>query len=279
MNIASILWLSSSKYAPLTAIVDGQLRFTYEGLLKRIRCLGGGMVAKGMGKGRKVAMMLPNCHQFVEVYFATLATGAVAVPVNFRFLPPEIRFILEDCEPDALFFHSSYRETVESAIEGLPFPLWTVSVEGKASFADNYDEVLRSSHQLPEPVDMVEEDPCQIMYTSGTTGTPKGAVIPHRAVLWNLVNTMHGREDREGERALIIGPMYHTAALNNHLTIQVALGGTCILVRNFEPELVLKLIEDEKATTISGAPTMYHMLMEHPKAGHYDLSSITKCTS
>jgi len=279
MNMAYILWLSSSKNAPLTAVVDGHERFTYGELLKRVKCLARGMVAKGMGKGRKVAIMLPNCHQFVEVYFATLASGSVAVPVNFRFLPNEIRFILEDCQPDALFFHFSYRERVESAIEGLPFPLWKVSVEGKVPFAENYDEVLCSSQELPEPVDMMEEDPCQIMYTSGTTGKPKGAVIPHRAVLWNLVNTMHGREDREGERALIIGPMYHTAALNNHLTIQVALGGTCILVRNFEPELVLKLIEDEKATTISGAPTMYHMLMEHPKACHYDLSSITKCTS
>jgi len=279
MNIGSIFWLSSYKHGPLTAIVDGQMRFTYGELLKRVKCLARGMVAKGMGKGKKVAMMLPNCHQFVEVYFATLATGAVAVPVNFRFLPHEIRFILEDCEPDALFFHSSYRERVESAIEGLPFRLWTVTVEGKVPFAEDYEEILRSSQGLQEPLEMMEEDPCQIMYTSGTTGTPKGAVIPHRAVLWNLVNTIHGREDREGERALVIGPMYHTAALNNHLTIQIALGGTCILVRSFEPELVLKLIEGEKATTISGAPTMYHMLMEHPKACHYDLSSITKCTS
>lgn len=279
MNVASILWLSSSKHTEATAVVDGRVRLGYGQLLKRVMCLAGAMKTRGIGKGKKIAMMLPNCHQFVEVYFAALATGAVAVPVNFRFLPGEIRFILEDSRPDAIFYHFSYEDRLGNALELLPFSMWVVGIEGEPSLGEKYEELLTSSFRLQEPVHVMEEDLCQIMYTSGTTGMPKGALIPHRAVLWNLVNTMHGREDREGERALVIGPMYHTAALNNHLTIQIALGGTSILVRSFEPELVLKLIEKERATTISGAPTMYHMLMDHPGAEDYDLSSITKCTS
>lgn len=280
MNLAGLLWLTSSKHSQRTALVDGAHRCTYSSLLGRVQRLAGAMLTKGIRKGDRVAIMLPNSHEFVEIYFATLATGAIATPVNFRFLAKEIRFLLEDSKASALFFHSSYEPRVQDAIVDLQALKWLVRVGKEAGrLGEPLEELICRGTPLEAPVQMAEEEPCQIMYTSGTTGAPKGALIPHRAVLWNLINTMHGREDREGERALIIGPMYHTAALNNHLSIQIALGGTSILIRSFDPELVLSVIEQEKATTISGAPTMYHMLMEHPQASRYDLSSITKCTS
>jgi len=124
-----------------------------------------------------------------------------------------------------------------------------------------------------------ENDPCQLMYTSGTTGKPKGATLTHRNVLWNLHNTIWAREDKSGERAIIVGPLYHTAALNNHLTIQIALGGTSIIIRKFEPQALLRTIEKEKATIVSGAPALYNMLLQYPDSHAYDTRSISKCTS
>jgi fatty-acyl-CoA synthase len=94
-----------------------------------------------------------------------------------------------------------------------------------------------------------------------------------------LFNTIHGREDLEGQRSIIVGPLYHTAALNNHLTIQIALGGTSILVEKFDPKILLQIIADRRATTISGSPAMYNLLMQHPGARDYDTTSITKCTA
>ncbi|MGQ9859832.1 MAG: class I adenylate-forming enzyme family protein [Thermodesulfobacteriota bacterium] len=280
MNLAQILWLSSSKHPDITALVDGDRRFSYRLLLERVKRLSGAMWAEGIQRGDRVAIMLPNSHEFVEIYFASLAVGAVPTPINTRLLANEVRFLLLDAEPRALFFHHSYESTVREAAGDLPFSPALVRVGSQeGTRGDELEEFSKGHAPLEDPVMMVEEEPCQLMYTSGTTGAPKGALIPHRAVLWNLVNTMHGREDREGETALIIGPLYHTAALNNHLTVQIALGGTCILIRSFDPELVLETIQEQKATTISGAPTMYHMLMEHPKACLYDLSSITKCTA
>jgi len=117
------------------------------------------------------------------------------------------------------------------------------------------------------------------MYTSGTTGKPKGAVITHGNVLWNLINTILGREDHPGEVSLIIGPLYHTAALNNHFTIQIALGGTSILVKRFDPEIVLGYIEKEKVNVISGSPAMYNLLLQYPQLDHFDTRSIAKCTA
>jgi acyl-CoA synthetase (AMP-forming)/AMP-acid ligase II len=147
--------------------------------------------------------------------------------------------------------------------------------------ADDYEDFLaRSQADIAIPASQVNEnDPCQLMYTSGTTGKPKGATLTHRNVLWNLYNTIWAREDKAGERAVIVGPLYHTAALNNHLTIQVALGGTSIIIRKFEPQALLRTIEKEKATIVSGAPALYNMLLQHPDAHKYDTSSITKCTS
>jgi acyl-CoA synthetase (AMP-forming)/AMP-acid ligase II len=150
-----------------------------------------------------------------------------------------------------------------------------------SSMAIEYEAFLAGDHPaITIPASLVSEnDPCQLMYTSGTTGKPKGATLTHRNILWNFYNTIWAREDKAGERAIIVGPLYHTAALNNHLTIQVALGGTSIIIRKFEPESLLQTIENEKATIVSGAPALFNMLLQHPNAHQYDTRSITKCTS
>jgi acyl-CoA synthetase (AMP-forming)/AMP-acid ligase II len=117
-----------------------------------------------------------------------------------------------------------------------------------------------------------------MLYTSGTTGKPKGAVLTHGNVLWNLVNTLLAREDKEGEIALVTGPLYHAAALNNHFLIRLALGGASVLMKHFEPRKFMELIEREKVNVISGAPAMFHLLLNLPDVEKYDTRSITRCT-
>jgi len=116
------------------------------------------------------------------------------------------------------------------------------------------------------------------MYTSGTTGRPKGAILTHENLLWNLFNTILGREEKEGEISMVIGPLYHTAALNNHFLTRVAMAGTSILIKHFDPEKVMQVIEKERVTVISGAPAAYHLMLSLPEK-RYDTSSITKCTT
>jgi fatty-acyl-CoA synthase len=280
MNVTDFLINSVSKYPDRIALVYQGRRIAYRELGDRVRRLAGVMSAKGVVKGDRIAVMFYNSNHFVEVYFAALQIGAVMTPVSFRFVGAEIEFIASDSGASAVFYDGEFHDRIAQVRDELPGVRWFAATgDPDPGQVEDYDSLVDGTKVDPPFVAVNEDDPCQLMYTSGTTGRPKGAMISHRAVMWNLVNVMFGREDREGERALIIGPLYHTAALNNHLTIQIALGGTSILIRRFDPRYVLEVIEREQATTISGSPAMFNLLMQYPEAGNYDVSSIIKCTA
>ncbi len=277
MNVGYLLLNSALKYPDREALVADQGRLTFSQLDTRVSKLAGAMTAAGLCKGERVAILYLNGAPFVETYFAALRAGLVATPVNFRLLGAEIAYILNDSGASALFHGPEFTEVVGQIREDCPQLRLVVG-----SGATGYDAFLQSGRPLrfdPAAGQAAESDPCLLMYTSGTTGKPKGAVLSHGNIWWNLVNTMIGRKDCEGQNAIIVGPLSHTAALNNHLAIQMALGGKCVLVSHFEPEALVRTIEREKINLISGAPAFYNLLMQQPRAWDYDRSSITKCTA
>jgi len=280
MNIAYLLVNSVNKYPDRIAIISEKKRFSYRIFNQRVNRLAHALRRYGCKKGDRVALMFFNTYQFAEIYFATIKLGAILTPVNFRFVGEEIEYIVNNSESSFFFFAKEFQETIASIYQGLHTVKNFIGVDApKGNFAHDYESFL-SLGELYEPeVEIWENDPCQIMYTSGTTGKPKGAIITHGNVLWNLMNTIVGREDHPGEISLIIGPLYHTAALNNHFTIQIALCGTSILIKKFDPETVLQYIEKEKVNVISGSPAMYNLLLQYPKLHHFDTHSITKCTA
>ena len=282
MNVGCLLHNSASKYPENTAIISDEGRLTYKALDERTNRLAGAMLNTGLKKGDRIAILLYNGSHFVEAYFAAVKVGLIVTPVNFRFTGREIAYILNDAQPLLLIYGPEFEKTLGTVRDELVSVRHFVSPQntGTALAVDYEDFLARGQADIFAAASRVgEDDPCQLMYTSGTTGKPKGATLNHRNVLWNLFNTIWAREDKTGERAIIVGPLYHTAALNNHLTIQIALGGTSIVIRKFEPESLLKTIEREKATIVSGAPTLYNMLLQHPRAHMYDTRSVTKCTS
>ena len=280
MNVAYLLINTASNNPDRIAIISEEKRFSYNIFNQRVNQLAHAMSQYGLKKGDRVALMFFNTHHFAEVYFATIKMGALLTPVNFRFVGEEIEYIVNNSEANFFFFAKEFQETVGSIQQRLHTVKNFVGVDvKKADFAHDYESFLSLGGSDEQEVEIQECDPCQIMYTSGTTGKPKGAVITHGNVLWNLMNTIVGREDHPRETSLIIGPLYHTAALNNHFTIQIALGGTSVLVKKFDPEIVLRYIEKEKVNVISGSPAMYNLLLQYPRLDHFDTSSITKCTA
>jgi len=278
MNVGALLANAAGKFPRRTALVAGSRRLSFAELERRCGQLAGALLAAGLEPGDRVALLSYNTDYLVESYFALVRVGLVATPVNFRLVGPEMAYILNHSGARALIHGPEFQDTlmeVADELEALELRVCPGGAEG----ARDYEEFLASGSYLPVAQVVGEDHPCQLMYTSGTTGRPKGAVITHRNVLWNLVNTIHGRQDAPGQRSIIVGPLYHTAALNNHLTIQIALGGTSILLEKFDPELMLRTIEKERATTISGSPAMYNLLLQYPGASRFDTSSIVKCTA
>jgi acyl-CoA synthetase (AMP-forming)/AMP-acid ligase II len=280
MNIGFLLTNSASKYPERTAIVSDEGRLSFRELETITGRLAGAMLKAGLKKGDRAAILFFNSLYFVEIYFAALKAGIVPVPVNFRLAGPEIVHILNDSRSNILFYGPEFEETLLPIREQLSTVKMFVSPQNEGSpLAADYDDFLNKGDYFVPSKNVSEEDWCQIIYTSGTTGKPKGAVLTHSNILWNFMNTMIGREDYKGERAAIPGPLYHTAALNNHLTIQIALGGTSIILRKFDPESMLRIIEEEGVTLISGAPALFNMLLQYPDSKRFDTSSVTKCTA
>ncbi|MFH1032991.1 MAG: long-chain-fatty-acid--CoA ligase [Pseudomonadota bacterium] len=278
MNVGDLLANAAAKFPQRLVVVADQGRYTFQQFSERCASLAGSMLAAGLRRGQRVALLFHNGAPFVETYLAAVSVGLVATPVNFRLVGPEVAYILNDSGASALFHGPEFAPVVAQVRDQCP-ELRLVVCPGGGPQTRDYEEFLAQGPPHPGDPSLTEADQCQIMYTSGTTGRPKGAVISHGNVLWNLMNTILGREDQPGQVSLIVGPLYHTAALNNHFTIQVALGGTSVLVSHFEPRQLLETIQREKVNVISGSPAFYNLLMQHPEAQGFDLSSISKCTA
>jgi fatty-acyl-CoA synthase len=280
MDMGQILTLASRKYPQNTALICGTERVTYWDFNTRVNRLAHVLLRLGLKKGDKVAALFYNSIPFVESYFAAIKAGGIFVPVNFRFVGEEATYILNQSDARFFLFGDDFLNLVQKIRSDLPkVDIFISTGKNPPPPLIHYETLLQGSPETEPPLSLSEDDDCQIMYTSGTTGRPKGAVITHRNVIWNLFNTILGREEKEGEVSLVVGPLYHTAALNNHFTLRVALGGTSILVKEFDARTVLETIAREKVTVISGAPAMFHFLLNFPEKERFDTRSVTKCTT
>jgi acyl-CoA synthetase (AMP-forming)/AMP-acid ligase II len=279
MDVGQILTLTTNKFPERTAILFQNKRFTYQEFNGRVNQFAHVLLQLGLRKGEKVAVLLFNSNQFVEIYFATAKVGGVFTPINFRFAPEEVRYIVDHSDARFFVFGEEFSDLVHAIRSNLTQIKNFISVGDCVTDAHDYERLLEKSENTEPTVRLSEKDVCQLMYTSGTTGRPKGALITHGNVLWNLVNAVLGREEKEGEVSLVIGPLYHTAALNNHFTVPMALAGTSILIKHFEPRSLMEIIEKEKVNVISGAPALYHLLLALPDVERYDTRSVIKCTT
>jgi len=280
MTIGQLLTLTASKFPDRTALLFEDRKFTYREFNRRVNQFAQTLLRFGLRKGEKVAVLLFNSNHSVEAYLGTAKAGGVFTPINFRLAAEEVLYILDHSDARFFVFAEDFAETVAKIRPQLSKIDFFISAGNLALPGTlDYEKLLKDSKDVEPDRLISEDDECQLMYTSGTTGKPKGAIITHRNVLWNLFNTILGREDKEGDTALVIGPLYHTAALNNHFTVRMALAGTTILIKNFEPRRVMEFIEKERVNIISGAPAVYNLLLSLPDVEKYDTRSITKCTA
>lgn len=258
----------------LVDVIKGR-RYRYGELAQEVNGLANFMAAElGIGPGDRVAVLSFNRCEIIKLFFAASRLGAILVPLNFRLAPNEFVYYLEDCSPMALFFDQAHQSLVDSLKS-------KVKVNHLVCF-DQDDTVGRSLPAVwdvlastpPLEVDIKAEDPQLIIYTSGTTGLPKGVILTHGMITWNSFNTLLGWDLRSDDRTILHSALFYTAGWNVFTLPLFHCRGTNILVRAFEPDLILDLITQEKVTVFFGVPTMYQMFLESPKFAEADFSSI-----
>ncbi len=265
--------LSPEKTA-LVEISTGR-RFTYAELDARAQAAARTLTeGLGLKKGDRLALLAGNCVEFLDVFFACGKSGVVFVPLNTRQTAGELESVVSDAEPRALIFGATFDETVEDLLRRCPgvraVPLDALAphraVPGGAPAARTTFKEIFSS---PDPEDLY----C-LLYTSGTTGKPKGVMVPHRMVAWNAVNTVVSWQLREDDVSPIYTPLYHAGGLGAFLTPILAVGGTIVLFAGFDPEEIFAAIARERCTVVLGVPTIFRMLQEHPAFSSADFSSV-----
>lgn len=255
-----------------------ELRLTYEQLNGRCNQIANALLAAGVEKGERVALLLMNSVEFMEAFFAIAKIGAVVVPLNWRLVADELEFIIKDSGAKRLIFGNEFEEVVtelQSRGDRTDVLQWlqVCGSEAPAAFADVYEQV-RDDAPVTEPAaGAADDDLLYIMYTSGTTGLPKGVVHSHSTALWAVLticaNPIHEPEDRY----LAALPMFHVGALTP-LVVNVYKGCTSIVMRTFNPVRAWELIEQEKINTGLAVPAMLNFMVQVPDFKKYDFSHV-----
>lgn len=226
----------------------------------------------GLSAGDRIAILAENTMEHVLLFLAAQKAGFVLVPLNFRLAAPELQHMVSDSAPSLLFVAADYADTARRlATEAHLLPLTDVAtlVESTSFHADGLPNRLPENEESPGL-----DDPLMILYTSGTTGRPKGAIISHGMLFWNSVNTELRLDLTSQDRSFNAAPFYHTGGWNVLLTPFLHHGATTFLFDGFDPEAVLRLCDDEQLTILWGVPTMLKMMAEHPAFDDVTLETV-----
>ncbi|MUK88456.1 long-chain-fatty-acid--CoA ligase [Ornithinibacillus sp. L9] len=253
---ANIDWLESRvKISPTReAIIDAETHesWSYERLHHRAVILANYLLANGIQKGDRVAILAPNHISYLDFIFACMKTGAIFVPLNWRLSENELEYVITDCQPKLIGVDPTFREKIGNSNDDM------ILLDIKSNkYVDNL---------LAEPqsfqTEILETDPLAMIYTGGTTGRPKGVVLSHRSILWNALNTITSWNLNEEDVTLTCLPMFHTGGLNVYTLPLLLVGGKVVISSSFQAEKAVKDLIRYRCTVVLFVPTMYHMIIQ-----------------
>jgi len=260
-------------------LIDGEngTRFNYRALNLRARALAVRLAQRyGIAQGDRVAVLALNSPEYLDAFFACALLGAILVPLNWRLTVRELSTILNDCEPKLLLHDPAHTERALDVAEALHTTLGEVPLFS----LDGFPGANAALAALAQPfVTEDGEEPVVILYTSGTTGIPKGAMLSHRMITWNAINTQISWGLRDTDITPTFAPFFHAGGLNVLTTPLYHLGGTVVLLRNSDPRAVLQAIERERCTIVFAVPTVFQSMMEHAHFASTGFSSVRFCVT
>ena len=266
LTIASILAESAVRHPDRTAVVLGDLRLSYAQLWGHARQYAAVLREHGVGPGDKVALLLPNTPHFPLTYFGALALGAVAVPVHALLKAEEIEYVLSDSGATVLVCAAPLLAEGAKGAELAGVPVLAVMDGGDATIA-RLDELALAATPIESLVPREPDDTAVILYTSGTTGKPKGAEITHLNVTMNvMVSAQHSFDITADDVVLGCLPLFHTFGQTCCMNTAFYVGATVVLLPRFDGVAALELLVKEECTIFMGVPTMYVGLLEAAKS-------------
>lgn len=274
ISFADILKNTTSNFPQKTALIKEGKKMSYEGINSRVNSLGHGLIDIGIKKGERIACLLRGSIENVEVNFAAAKIGAVLVPLNYNLNRWELQNLLQHCEAKLLIAETSFYNNIismdKSFLKNIKL-IWVGSSQNSLS----YEKFISSYPRLEVYASISGNDPCSIMYTSGTTGTPKGVIRTHANNFFAAVQMSIFSPFRHNDIVLYCYPMYTVRFYN--VFIPAILGAsTSILIEEFSPEVILKNIQEYGVNFLFLTPRMWKQLIEHPHFSKYNLSSLQR---
>lgn len=270
MNTSQLLAMNGRKFPDTEAVVGMGRRLTWRELDRDSNRLANALKARGLKQRDKVAVFMPNVPDFVTAYFAIQRIGALVVPLNIKLTGKELDYILEDSGVSGVVAH----EVVFDAVRDAKGPEVLIKTGAAEAGWESFEDVIGAAGDSPVDCVISEDNESTILYTSGTTGRPKGVVFSYRNIMTVARMICMEMDVKPESRLLLMMPLSHSAPLHLFLMAGVMVGATLVLTPTFTPELLLEMVEKERTTHFFGAPVAYLLTAGHPRIEGADLSSM-----
>ncbi|MDA1010281.1 MAG: AMP-binding protein, partial [Chloroflexi bacterium] len=278
MNTAEFLTISAAIVPDRTAVVGPDQEVTYQELQSRANRLAQTLQTMGVQKGQNVGVMAVNCPEYVEIYYAAAALGATLVPLNFRAKAEELEYMIESTDVSTLFISERYWPIWEGISGKLPAVHNVVTIDFARDDVPSISQLRERSEDIPVFADVDDSDPTLIIFTSGTTGLPKGVVLSYQALTALVVNTQAPADPTADPQVVLVSvPFFHIAGATTIMSA-VFSGRTLVILPAFEPAAWLDMAQKYGATHAFVVPTMLKRIMEVPGFRDYDLSKLQLIT-
>ncbi len=274
VDVNSLFDSAARAYPRNEALVHGNRRVTYSQLSHNINAVAGSLLKRGVKKGDRVSILFYNSVELIEAFMAIIRIGGIVVPLNFRLTGREFEYIINNAGPEILIIGPEFCEVIGGIRDHLNTVREVICAGGEGIPGSTpYQELFEEGAQGNVSVTLAAEDGCSVLYTSGTTGFPKGALRSQHNVLWN--GAASGMFYNMSPQSTYLGlpPMFHLAGFECTVLPTLWTGGRVVIMNAFEPVEVLELIQREKVTHAMFVPSMFIVLMEQDMEA-YDLSSM-----
>lgn len=277
MNTTEFLSIATAICPDKEAIVFEDKRYTFSQLNERANRVAHALLDLGVQKGDRVAMLQVNTSHCVETYFAVAKIAAIYVPLNFRAKGAELTYMLNSCEANTLFIGERYLDLVREIRPELKTVKNFISLDSKQEDMLYYEDLIASASAEDIFSEIDDEDTTILMYTAGTTGFPKGVMLPHSSFSVYVLENVTPADPETSEKNILTVPLYHVAG-TQAMMAAIYGGRTLVMERQFEPKEWMELVQTEKVNRAMMVPTMLKQLIEHPDFSKYDLSSMKVIT-